>query len=75
MTKEQRKERLRRLGRALVVGNKQTIVEVLDAVIEPRNAIWERISDLAISYVVAALLEGREDIIEGVREALDQLEG
>ena len=75
MTKEQRKERLRRLGRALVVGNKQTIIEVLDAVIEPRNAIWERISDLAISYVVAALLEGREDIIEGVREALDQLEG
>ena len=75
MTKEQRRERLRRLGRALVVGNKQTIVEVLDAVIEPRNAIWERISDLAISYVVAALLEGREDIIEGVREALDQLEG
>jgi hypothetical protein len=75
MTKEQRKERLRRLGRALVVGNKQAIIEVLDAVIEPRNAIWERISDLAISYVVAALLEGREDIIEGVREALDQLEG
>jgi hypothetical protein len=75
MTKEQRRERLRRLGRALVVGNKQTIIEVLDAVIEPRNAIWERISDLAISYVVAALLEGREDIIEGVREALDQLEG
>ena len=74
MTKEQRRERLRRLGRALVVGNKQTIIEVLDAVIEPRNAIWERISDLAISYVVAALLEGREDIIEGVREALDQLE-
>ena len=75
MTKEQRKERLRRLGRALVVGNKQAIIEVLDAVIEPRSAIWERISDLAISYVVAALLEGREDIIEGVREALDQLEG
>lgn len=75
MTKEQRRERMRRLGRALVVGNKQTIIEVLDAVIEPRNAIWERISDLAISYVVAALLEGREDIIEGVREALDQLEG
>ena len=75
MTKEQRKERLRRLGRALVVGNKQAIIEVLDAVIEPSNAIWERISDLAISYVVAALLEGREDIIEGVREALDQLEG
>jgi hypothetical protein len=69
MTKEQRKERRRRLGRALVVGNKQAIIEVL------RNAIWERISDLAISYVVEALVQGREDIVEGAREALDQLEG
>jgi len=75
MKKEQRTERLRRLGRALVVGNKQTIIEVLDAIIEPRNAIWERISDLAISYVVDALLEGRVEILEGMREALDQLEG
>ncbi len=75
MTREQRTERLHRLGRALVVGNKQTIIEVLDAIIEPRNAIWERISDLAISYVVDALLEGRVEILEGMREALDQLDG
>jgi hypothetical protein len=66
---------MRRLGRALVVGNRQTIVEVLDAVIEPQNPIWERISDIAIGYVVDALLSGREDLVDGAREALDQLEG
>ena len=70
-----RREQLRRLGRALVVGNRQTIVSVLDAVIEPKSLMWERISDLAIGYVVDALIEGRGEVIEGVREALDQLEG
>ena len=75
MTREQRRERMRRLGRSIVVGNRQTIIEVLDAVIEPRNPIWERISDIAIGYVVDALLTGREDLVEGAREALDQLEG
>ena len=75
MTPEQRREKLRRLGRAIVVGNRQTIVEVLDAVIEPRNALWERISDIAIGYVVGAIIEGRGDVLEGIREALDQLEG
>ncbi len=75
MTQEQRREKLRRLGRAIVVGNRQTIVEVLDAVIEPRNALWERISDIAIGYVVGAIIEGRGDVLEGIREALDQLEG
>lgn len=75
MTREQKRERMRRLGRALVVGNRQTIVEVLDAVIAPRNPIWERISDIAIGYVVDALLSGREDLVDGAREALDQLEG
>ena len=75
MTREQRRERMRRLGRSIVVGNRQTIIEVLDAVIEPKNPIWERISDIAIGYVVDALLSGREDLVEGAREALDQLEG
>ena len=75
MTREQRRERMRRLGRSIVAGNRQTIIEVLDAVIEPRNPIWERISDIAIGYVVDALLAGREDVVDGAREALDQLEG
>jgi hypothetical protein len=66
---------MRRLGRSIVVGNRQTIIEVLDAVIEPKNPIWERISDIAIGYVVDALLSGREDLVDGAREALDQLEG
>lgn len=70
-----RREKLRKLGKALVVGNREAIVAVLDAVIEPKSLMWERISDLAIGYVVDALIEGRGDVIEGVREALDQLEG
>jgi len=70
-----RREKLRKLGKALVVGNREAIVSVLDAVIEPKSLMWERISDLAIGYVVDALIEGRGDVVEGVREALDQLEG
>ena len=75
MSNEQRREGMRRLGRALVVGNRDAIVKVLDAVIEPRNPLWERISDIAIGYVVDAILAGREDVVDGAREALDQLEG
>ena len=75
MSKEQRREGMRRLGKALVVGNRDAIVKVLDAVIEPRNPLWERISDIAIGYVVDAILSGREDVVDGAREALDQLEG
>tara|TARA_R100000655_G_scaffold59977_2_gene98403 strand:- start:374 stop:601 length:228 start_codon:yes stop_codon:yes gene_type:complete len=75
MSNEQRREGMRRLGKALVVGNRDAIVKVLDAVIEPRNPLWERISDIAIGYVVDAILAGREDVVDGAREALDQLEG
>jgi hypothetical protein len=75
MSDEQKRERMRRLGRALVVGNRQAIISVLDRVIEPRNPLWERISDIAIGYVVDAILAGREDVVDGAREALDQLEG
>lgn len=75
MSDEQKRERMRRLGRALVVGNRQAIISVLDRVIEPQNPLWERISDIAIGYVVDAILAGREDVVDGAREALDQLEG
>ena len=75
MSNEQRREGMLRLGKALVVGNRDAIVKVLDAVIEPRNPLWERISDIAIGYVVDAILAGREDVVDGAREALDQLEG
>jgi|TARA_S200002703_G_C3686982_1_gene210935 hypothetical protein len=75
MSDEQKRERMRRLGRALVVGNRQAIISVLDRVIEPRNPLWERISDIAIGYVVDAMLDGRADLVDGAREALDQLEG
>ena len=75
MSNEQKRERMRRLGRALVVGNRQAIISVLDRIIEPRNPLWERISDIAIGYVVDAMLDGRADLVDGAREALDQLEG
>lgn len=75
MSDEQKRERMRRLGRALVVGNRQAIISVLDRVIEPRNPLWERISDIAIGYVVDAMIDGRADLVDGAREALDQLEG
>jgi len=75
MSNEQKREGMRRLGKALVVGNRDAIVKVLDRVIEPRNPLWERISDIAIGYVVDAILAGREDVVEGAKEALDQIEG
>ena len=65
----------RKFGRAFVMGNRDVMLETLDAVVEPRNVIFERISDIAIGYVVDALLDGRVEMLNGVREALDQVEG
>lgn len=64
-----------RLGRLLIGGTRDELVDVLDTMVEPKSRIWERISDLAIGYVVDALLEGRAGLVQGAREALDQLEG
>lgn len=64
-----------RLGRLLISGTRDELVNVLDQMVEPKSHIWERISDLAIGYVVDALLEGRAGLVQGAREALDQLEG
>jgi len=73
--REERREQWRKLGKSMAMGNKDALVAVLDLLIAPRNPIWERISDIAIGYVVDAILDGREEVLEGVKEALDQVEG
>jgi hypothetical protein len=65
----------RRIGRAFVHGDRAAMVEALDKVVEPKNVILERISDIAIGFVVDAMLEGRVEMLAGMREALDQVDG
>ena len=66
---------LRELGRALVMGTAQDLTEALDAVIEPRGHMWERVSDLAIAWVVEPIIAGRAEVVAGIRDALEQVEG
>lgn len=65
---------LRELGRALVMGNKKQLTEALDAAIEPHGLMWERVSDVVIGWVVEPLIDGREEVIAGIRDALDQVQ-
>jgi len=66
---------LRELGRALVLGAAQDLTDALDAVIEPKGAMWERVSDLAIAWVVAPIIAGRAEVVAGIRDALEQVDG
>lgn len=63
----------RALGRAIAIGTRAQIVRALDRVIEPQGAMWERLSDLALGFVADAIIEGRAELVEGVRAALDEV--
>ena len=62
---------LRNLGRAIVIGTRADLGSALDRAIEPRGAIWERLSDLALGFVADAIIEGRDQVLAGAREGLD----
>ena len=62
--------KLRAVGRMLICGTREELVEALDELIEPKSRLWERVSDIAVGYVVDVLLEGREDLVAGMREVL-----
>jgi hypothetical protein len=66
--------KLRAVGRMLVMGTREELVEALDELIEPKSRLWERVSDIAVGYVVDVLIDGREELIAGAREALDELQ-
>ena len=66
--------KFRAAGRMLVLGTREELVKALDELIEPKSRLWEQISDIAVGYVVDVLLEGREDLVAGMREVLDELE-
>ena len=66
--------KLRAVGRMLIRGTREELVEALDELIEPKSRLWERVSYIAVGYVVDVLLEGREDLVAGMREVLDELE-
>ena len=65
---------LRELGRALVMGDRDQLTNALDAAIEPHGPMWERVSDVVIDWVVDPIIEGREEVIAGIRDALDQVQ-
>ena len=58
--------RKRLVGRLLMAGGREELVKALDALIEPKSLIWERISDVAIGYVVDLIIDARADIRAGV---------
>jgi len=66
--------KLRAVGRMLIQGTREELVEALDELIEPKSRLWERVSDIAVGYVVDVLIDGREELIAGAREALDELQ-
>jgi hypothetical protein len=66
--------KLRAVGRMLIQGTREELVEALDDLIEPKSRLWERVSDIAVGYVVDVLIDGREELIAGAREALDELQ-
>lgn len=66
--------KLRAVGRMLIRGTREELVEALDELIEPKSRLWERVSDIAVGYVVEVLIDGREELVAGMRDALDELE-
>ena len=66
-----KREDRRALGRAIATGSKSEIVAALDRIIEPRNQVWERLSDMALGWVAAAIIDGRSELVEGLKEAMD----
>ena len=60
------KRQLRSLGRALIAGTRDELIAALDEAIEPKGLMWERISDIIIGWV-AAPIEGRAEVIQGIR--------
>lgn len=61
------------LGRAIITGTRGQLVQALDRVIEPQNPIWERLSDIALGFVADAIIDGRAELVEGLRAALDEV--
>ena len=66
---------LRELGRALVIGTADQIVDALDEAIEPKGVMFERVSDVVIRWMAEPIVEGRAEIIAGIRDALEQVDG
>jgi len=66
--------KLRAVGRMLIRGTREELVEALDELIEPKSRLWERVSDIAVGYVVEVLIDGRDELVAGMRDALDELE-
>lgn len=66
---------LRELGRALVIGSREELAAALDAAIEPDGMVWERLSDVVIGWIVDPLISGRAEVVAGIRDALDQVDG
>jgi len=66
---------LRRLGRTLITGTADDIAEALDVVIAPESMVLERLSDLVTLPIARAIVKGRAELVEGIREALAEVPG
>lgn len=66
---------LRTLGRAIVRGTADDISDALDVVIAPESLMLEKLSDLVTLPIARVIVQGRAELVEGIREALDEAAG
>ena len=66
---------LRALGRAIITGDARDIADELDVVIAPESVVLEKLSDLVTLPIARAIVKGRAELVEGIREALAEVPG
>lgn len=60
----------RTLGRSLVEADGDRLTRDLDRVLDFRNPVLERLSDLILPAFVRAMLDRRDELVEGIADGL-----
>jgi hypothetical protein len=60
----------RTLGRSLVEADGDRLTRDLDRVLDFRNPVIERLSDLILPAFVRAILDRRDELVEGIADGL-----
>ena len=60
----------RTLGRSLVEADDQRLTRDLDRALDFRNPVLERLSDLILPAFVRAILDRRNELVDGIADGL-----
>lgn len=60
----------RTLGRSLVAADGERLTRDLDRVLDFRNPVLERLSDLILPAFVRAILDRRDELVDGIADGL-----